>query len=317
MRAVEVQEFGGPEVLRNVETDEPAAENGWLAVRVAVADTLWLETMVRSGRGGDAFPVSPPYRPGVGVAGVVEAIGSGGDPALLGRRVVARLGPAGGGYAEVAVAEVGHVITIPEGVGDRVAAALLHDGTTAVALAELVKIQAGERVLVTAAGGGLGALLVQLARAAGADVVAAARGEAKLERLRELGAEAVDYSRPEWTAGVGDVDVVLDGAGGDYGRAALGLVAPGGRFSGHGMPAGGFVVPDQDLARERSITATGIADVQLSPERFNRAAATALQLAATRTFAPLIGQTFPLEQAAEAHRAIEERRAVGKTLLTR
>lgn len=200
------------------------------------------------------------------------------------------------------------------------AAALLHDGVTALALADLVAVKPGDRVLVTAAGGGLGALLVQLAHAAGGYVVAAARGAVKLERIRELGADAVvDYSEPDWTARVRAVadalDVVLDGAGGAYGRAAFELVAPGGCFSAHGTPAGDFAAPDPAAATERGITVSGIQDVQLDPDRFHGYAVRALAEAAAGRIRPLVGQTYPLERAADAHAAIENRATVGKTLI--
>jgi NADPH2:quinone reductase len=127
----------------------------------------------------------------------------------------------------------------------------------------------------------------------------------------------VDYSEPDWTGRVraagGPVDVVLDGAGGAYGRAALGLVAPRGRFSGHGTPAGSFVGAGPEAAE--GVTVTGIDRVQFGPERFRQVAAAALGAAADGRVTPLIGQTFPLDRAAEAHAAIENRTAIGKTLL--
>ncbi|MEV4622734.1 zinc-binding dehydrogenase [Asanoa sp. NPDC049573] len=319
MRVIEIREFGGPEVLVPVEVADPIPGAGEVVVAVEVADTLWLETMVRRGNGGAAFPVRPPYRPGVGVAGTVAAVGPGADPQWTARRVVARSGPTGG-YVERAVVPAEGLVTVPDDVSLRDAAAVLHDGVTALALADIVKPVAGDRVLVTAAGGGLGAILVQIAHAAGATVVAAARGAAKLERLRRLGADVVvDYSTPGWTDQVrdatGGLDVVLDGAGGEYGRAAFDLVTAGGRFSAHGTPAGGFAVADPDVARARGITATGIDAVQLSPERFRGYLARALDEVANGRITPLVGQTFPLERAADAHAAIENRTAVGKTLL--
>ncbi|WP_432828964.1 zinc-binding dehydrogenase [Dactylosporangium sp. CA-092794] len=316
MRAIEVARFGGPEVLVPVEVPEPEPGPGGVLVAVEVADTLWLETAVRSGRGGPVFPVSLPYRPGVGVAGTVSTVGSGVDPQWIGRRVVAPTGHAGGGYATRAAAPAGALVPIPDAVESLDAAAVLHDGVTALALSEVVPVAPGDRVLITAAAGGLGAILVQLARAAGATVVAAARGAAKLEALRGLGAhQVVDYSAPDWTAGIGPVDAVLDGAGGDYGRAAFALVRDGGRFSGHGTPAGGFAAPDPEAARARGITVTGIGDVRLRPERFRALLGRALAAVAERRFTPLIGQVYQLDEAAAAHRAIEERTALGKTLL--
>jgi NADPH:quinone reductase len=313
VRVVEVARFGGPEVLVAVDAPDPVPGPGEVVVEVAAADVLWVETMIRKGQGGDYFPVRPPYRPGSGVAGTVALVGEGVDPAWTGRRVVTRTGPHGG-YAERAREPAEGLIPVPDAVAPTDAAALLHDGVTALGLMDIVAVEPGDRVLVTAAAGGLGALLVQLAHAAGADVVAAARGVRKLERLGPLGADlVVDYSAPDWTGQVGGVDVVLDGAGGDYGRAALGLVSPGGRFSGHGMPAGSFVGHGDPVAA--GVTVTGIESVQFGPEQFRHYAATALSEAAAGRLRPLIGQTFPLERAADAHAAIEARNAIGKTLL--
>ncbi|MFC6021490.1 zinc-binding dehydrogenase [Plantactinospora solaniradicis] len=319
MRVIEVARFGGPEVLVPGEAAEPVAAAGEVVVAVEVAEVLWLETMVRGGHGGAVFPVRPPYRPGVGVAGTVAAVGPGVDPGWVGRRVVAATGHQGG-YVERAVVSADGLVAVPDGVDPRNAAAVLHDGVTALALADIVKLTAGDRVLVTAAGGGMGAILVQLAAAAGATVVAAARGAAKLDRIGELGADVlVDYSTSDWTDRVwdatGGLDVVLDGAGGDYGRAAFDLVRAGGRFSAHGTPAGAFAAADPEVAKARDITATGIGDVQLSPEQFRGYLVRALDEVAAGRITPLIGQTFPLERAADAHAAIENRTAVGKTLL--
>ncbi|MEV4759226.1 zinc-binding dehydrogenase [Micromonospora sp. NPDC049559] len=318
MLAIEVDRFGGPEVLVPREVPDPVPGAGEAVVDVAAADVLWVETMIRQGRGAPYFPIEPPYRPGVGVAGVVAAVGAGVDPGWVGRRVVTRTG-ANGGYVQRALVPADGLVPVPDAVEPAVAAALLHDGVTALGLVDVVRIEPGDRVLVTAAGGGLGVLLVQLALAAGARVVAAARGTAKLRRLADLGADTVDYSEPDWAARVrsvvGGLDVVLDGAGGAYGRAAFDLLAPGGRFSAHGMPSGEFAVADPAVARERGVTATGIERVQFSPEEFRRYLVAALDAAAAGHLTPLIGQTFPLTKAADAHAAIEARAVTGKTLL--
>ncbi|MGK5740937.1 zinc-binding dehydrogenase [Micromonospora sp. URMC 103] len=320
MRVVEVAAFGGPEVLTPVEAPGPSPGPGEILVEVAVADVLWVETAIRRGTAGEHFPVVPPYRPGVGVAGTVGAVGAGVDPAWVGRRVVTRTDERGG-YVERAVVALDGVLPVPDAVSLPDAAALLHDGVTAFGLLDRVPVRDGDRVLVTAAAGGLGALLVQRVRAAGAYVVAAARGAAKRDALHRIGADlVVDYGDPDWTDQVrtatGGLDVVLDGAGGAYGRAAFTLVRDGGWFSAHGTPAGGFAVPDREAARSRGIAVLGIADVQFTPERRLHHLRAALAAAAAGRVRPLIGQTFPLHRAADAHRAIEDRSAIGKTLLT-
>lgn len=152
-------------------------------VSVSVADTLFVETLIQRGWGSEYFTVQPPYVPGGAVAGVVTSVGDGVDPGWVGRHVATRTLD-GGGYAERVVAPADGLIPVPDGLGMREAAALLHDGPTALGLFEAARIRPAEWVLVTAAGGGMGILLVQLARAAGARIVAAARGTRKLELVR-------------------------------------------------------------------------------------------------------------------------------------
>ena len=175
-------------------------------------------------------------------------------------------------------------------------------------------------MLITAAGGGMGVLLLQLARAAGGRVIGAARGQAKLDLIRRAGAEAaVDYSEPGWTGLVRELTagrgagVVLDGAGGPLGRAAFEVTAPGGRFSAHGMSGGGFAAITPQEAGRRGITVHGIE--HYDPATFRAQAAAALAEAAAGRLEPVIGQTFPLGRAADAHTAIEARATVAKTLL--
>ena len=165
------------------------------------------------------------------------------DAGLAGRRVVSSMGGSGG-YAERAVVAAAGVIEVPDGLGLDVALALLADGRTAISLVRAPAPRVGERVLVEAAAGGVGSLLVQLSAAQGAEVVAAAGGERKLELARELGARvAVDYREPDWAERVreacGGVDVVFDGVGGEVAQTALELLAAGGRMVSFGLASGG------------------------------------------------------------------------------
>jgi NADPH:quinone reductase len=290
-------------------------------VAVAAADVLWVETMVRRGDGAPYFPQQPPYVPGNAVTGHVRAVGEGVDPRWIGRPVAAETGGTGGYAEQVAVAADG-MHAVPDGLGLREAAAVLHDGVTALALFEGLKITADDTVLVVGASGGLGITCVQLATARGARVVAVARDERKLARIRELGAAAViDSEAPDWVAkartelGGDGADVVLDNVGGSVGEAAFELVAPGGRFSAHGTPSGRFAAIDPAEAARRGVTLRGIGDVQLSESNFRRLTAQALAEVAAGRIAPVIGQTFPLARAADAHAAIEARSVFGKTLL--
>jgi NADPH2:quinone reductase len=258
--------------------------------------------------------------PGAGVAGAVGSAGTDVEPTWAGRRVVADT--LAGGYLEQAVVPAGRLVPVPDGVDLASAAALLHDGRTALALVEATVPRAGEWVLVTGAAGGLGILLIQLARQAGARVIGAARGEKKLALATENSADAVvDYSQADWagqvariTGGAG-LSLVLDGIGGDIGRAAFGVTADGGRFSAHGTPGGGFAPVSPRDAAERGIEVLGIDRVQLEPAEAARLTGLALAKAASGQLRPVIGQAFALDRAADAHRAIESRAVLGKTLL--
>ncbi|MDJ0466331.1 zinc-binding dehydrogenase [Streptomyces sp. H27-C3] len=321
MRAIQVTEFGGPEVLVETELPDPVAGPGEVVVGVAVVDTIFLETQIRESW-GPQFGVTPPYVPGGSAAGTVLSVGEGVDPSWTGRRVVAGPGIQGS-YAEQLVAPVDRLTPVPDGLGLREAAALGHDGVTGTGITQAARIQPGERVLILGASGGMGTLLVQLAHAAGARVVGAARGKRKLDLVRELGADAVvDYSQDGWAdrareaLGGAGADLVLDGVGGELGLTAFELTATGGRFSAHGASSGGFSPIDAAEAQRRGITLRGITEVQFEPDAITRLMAVALAEAAAGRLRPVIAETFPLARAADAHRAIEARSVLGKALLT-
>src|SRR5437763_10936316 len=310
MRAVWLREFGGPEMLVEGYAADPVPGPGQALVEVAFAAVHFVETMVRSG-GWRPDAVKRPMIPGNGVGGVISRIGEGVDPALVGRRVVTATGGSGA-YAQRVVVDADGVFEVPEGLALDTAVALLGDGRTATALMRATAVASGERVLVEAAVGGVGSLLVQLAKAAGAEVVGAAGGPAKLARVRESGADvAVDYREPGWTAEVGEVDVVFDGVGGEIGTAAAGLVRPGGRMAMFGLAAGSWAEVSEEDAQARGVTLLrplGKADLRACTEF-------ALTEAAAGRLVPVIGQRFPLERAGDAHAAIESRATVGRTLL--
>ncbi|MFD9359756.1 zinc-binding dehydrogenase [Streptomyces sp. NPDC060031] len=322
MRATQAIEFGGPEVLVSTEVPEPVAGPGQVLVAVAAVDTIFVETQVRGGWGRQFFPVTPPYVPGGGIAGIVRATGEGVDPAWTGRRVVASIGFTGG-YAELAVASAEALAVVPDEVSFTDAAALVHDGVTAAKLLATTDVRPGEQVLIVGASGGMGTVLVQLVKAAGARVVGVARGDQKTALVRGLGADAViDAAGPDWVAqarealGGAGADVVLDGVGGEVGLAAFALVANSGRFSAHGAPTGGFAPVDPADAAARGVRLLGIADVQLAPHERAELATQALHAVAKGDLRPVIGATFPLARAASAHEAIESRELVGKTVIT-
>lgn len=299
-----IRAFGPPEVLVLEEVDEPSAGPDQVLIDVELANITFVETQVRAGRA--PRPEMLPQLPAI--------LGNGVAGRANGRRVMSSLNGLGG-YASRAAARAEGVIDIPDELEAADALALLADGRTAVLMIESAVIRPGETVLVEAAAGGVGSLLVQLARAAGARVIGAAGGERKLEIALSLGAErGVDYSRANWTDQVPEgVDLVFDGVGGRIGEAAFGLLREGGRFCAFGMASGAFSAIDENAATTRRITL--LRGMRASAEELRSATLTALRYAWEGRLKPLIGQTFALQDAATAHRAIESRATLGKTLL--
>jgi NADPH2:quinone reductase len=320
MRAVLMREFGPPGVLTVAVVPDPVPGPGQVLIAVEAAGISFVETQVRAGRGPNpAMRPELPVTPGNGVAGEIVAAGPGVAAGLVGARVVSTTGGTGG-YAELVAVDAALPIPVPAGLPLPVALALLADGRTALVLSRQAAPAQGEWVLVEAAGGGVGSLLVQLAVGAGAHVVAAASNAAKLEVARGAGAElGVDYTRPGWAdevrAATGGVAVVFDGVGGAIGRTSFGLVNPGGRFVVHGVASGEAAMPDPAVAEERGVTVIGLWSAPLTPEEARALSVHALDEAVAGRLRPTIGQTFPLERAADAHAAIQARTAVGKTLL--
>lgn len=328
MKAIVVTEHGGPEMLRLIDVDEPVAGAGQVKIAVAYAGVNFVETILRKGPppGGPRPAGAPslPYIPGNEIGGRVIEIGEGVDAGWLNRPVVARLNGTGG-YAERVATDLANVYPVPDGASLIDAVALVAQGRTAIGVRNDLEIVPGERVLITAAGGGVGSLLIQLARTAGAGlIVGAARGEDKLELARSLGADiALDYSTPGWidearaaTGGRG-FDAAIDGIGGDIGRTAFDLLANGsGRMVIFGFSSG---QPVQLLGSEifgRSLRVIGYGSGRGSfTETIPKYIAEALSELAAGRLKPTIGQIVPLADAASAHRAIENRETVGKTLL--
>lgn len=322
MRAVWLTEFGPPGVLVAGEAPDPEAGEGQAVVEVHAAGVTFVETQIRAGRsprpgGGPALPIIP----GNGVGGVVTAVGPGVDPGLVGQRVVTSTGGSGG-YAERVAADAGNLLAVPDGLGLRRAVALLADGRTAAGLVRQAGVGAGEWVLVEAAGGGVGSLLVQLARNAGAKVIAAASSRRKLDLAGGLGARAaVDYTQPGWTdrvreaTGGSGVSVAFDGVGGEIGAASFRLMAPGGRFVVFGLASGTVTDTSGEDVRRRGVQVIGLDRLAALAADAGELTRAALEEARAGRLRPVIGQTFPLERAADAHAAIEARTVLGKTLL--
>jgi NADPH:quinone reductase len=289
MRAAVVRKFGPPEVLEVQEWPDPVLARGQVVLEVAAADVLFLETMIRRGDAPEGMAPQLPYVPGSGVAGRVVAVGSGVEASWIGRTAVAHTGREGG-YADRALVDIDSLSAVPDGLGLTDAAALLHDAPTALTLFDLTGAASAGSVLVLGASGGLGLMLVQLARTSGVRVLAVARDEAKLERIRAMAPDGsvIDSEQPDWIEqareALGDTgaDVVFDNVGGTLGEAVFQLTANGGHYSAHGTPSGQFAAIDPEQAARRSVTLTGIGTVQLDKPALKLATERALASARVR-----------------------------------
>jgi NADPH2:quinone reductase len=218
MKAVRIHEYGGADVLRLHEVEKPQPGAGEVLIKTAVAGINYADTMLRAGN----YLIHPPlpFTPGFEVAGTVEAVGAEVNNLREGQRVIATL--QGGGYAEYAIAKSVQVVPIPDGLEFGKATALLVQGLTAHGL--LKTLRAGQTVLVHAAAGGVGSLLVQLAKLKGARVIGTASTAQKLETVKNLGADTgINYTEANWTEqglaateGKG-VDLLIEMVGGEIG----------------------------------------------------------------------------------------------------
>ena len=320
MRAVRFHDYGPPEVLRVEEVPDPEPGPGQVLVQVAAAGIGFADVQIRAGR-LPAAGIPLPFVPGFEVAGSVIATGPDVDPTMIGTHVVGTA--PGGGYAEMALVPAASTRPRPEALDDHTAVALLGQGTTAVGVAEAAVLQPGDTVLIEAAAGGVGSLLVQLVRRTGATVIATARGEKKLAVAERLGADVViDYSASDWheqvrDAAGGSVSVVLETTGGAISQAAFDLLTPGsGRMVIYGTTSGEPPRLDALAVYHRGVSVTGFASVALPPDQLARLLDRAFALGGSGELQPVIGAVRPLSEAAAAHQAFEQRTTTGKTILT-
>ncbi|MGX5827036.1 quinone oxidoreductase family protein [Mesorhizobium sp. 43Arga] len=324
MKAVQFSRFGGPEVLEVVDLPAPLPQPGEVLIRVRAAGINFFEALMRA----DRYTVTPqlPMFPGVEVAGVVEAVGQGVDGALLGRRVAAPLFASQrpyGGYAEQVTMPADLAVPLPDDVSFEEATALMVQGLTALHLLRQSPPE-GKSVLVLAAAGGVGSLLVQLAKTKGAaKVIAAAGGAGKIDLALSLGADAgVDYIRPDWPARVSELtggegaDVIYDTVGGALTALSLQALESGGELVFAALGRYGLEPSDLEAMIGRNQSLRGFALLPLlSPQVLRATLSELFQLSASGRLRVAIGGRFPLGQAGEAHRLLDERRSTGKVVL--
>jgi NADPH2:quinone reductase len=324
VRAVRQHEFGPAGNLLLEEVPDPRPAAGQVRIAVRAAGVHLADTAIRAGVVSGPFQRPElPMTPGREVAGVVDGLGDGVDPAWLGRSVVTHLGMASGGYAELAVADAASLHTLPDRLDHAVAVAMIGTGRMTMGILDVARPAPGDVVLVTAAAGGIGTLLVQAARNAGATVVGVAGGAAKVERVRTSGAAiAVDYTVPGWADAVREaldgreVTVALDGVGGEPGRAALDLLGAGGRLVLFGWSSGEPTRFTSADLFERGLSASVALGPRILkiPGGLRGLEERSLAEAAAGRLVPAV-QAFALEDAAAAHTALETRATTGKVVL--
>lgn len=321
MHAVLLREFGPAENLSYEEVADPVPAEGEVRVAVEVCGVHFIETILRSGKTlGPPLPELPTVF-GSEIAGVVDQVGPGVPAEWVGTRVVTA-GARPGGYGERAVAGVGDLQRIPDGVAYDAAVAMIRTGATAIGMLDLAEPAPDDVVLVNSAAGGIGGLIVGYAHRLGATVIGAAGGAAKVREVRALGADvAVDYDRAGWADEVRDalggrrVTLVFDGVGGDRAGAAAGTLADGGRIVTIGMASGAGFAPEPGLLEGRGLTwVNALADLLAHPEGTPERERRALEAAARGEFVPGV-RRFKLADAAAAHAALAGRATTGKVVL--
>jgi NADPH2:quinone reductase len=321
MKAVRINETGDPEVMHIEEIETPAPKNGEVLIKVAAAGINYADLAQR--QGAYLTRTHTPTTLGFEFAGTVEALGPGVTSPAVGTRVVAF---GDGGYAEYALAQAATTIPIPNMLDFTHAAAFPVQGITAYQLLrESAHIQAGESVLVHAAAGGVGTLAIQLARLLGAGtVIGTASNAQKLELIRRLGADAaINYTEENWSEQVKQAtdgkgpDIILEMVGGSIAEQSLQCLAPFGRMVIYGAASNQIAqfTGIQLMYKNQAVIGYWLASQMRRPDHIARAALELMQYLISGKLEIVVGQTFPLAAAAEAHKAIAERKTTGKVVL--
>jgi NADPH2:quinone reductase len=323
MKAIQLSRFGGPEVLEIGEIPTPAPQPGEVLVRVQASGVNFFEILMRQ----DRYAVTPelPMMLGVEAAGVIEAIGDGVTSPTVGARVAVPLFAIGrsGGYAEYVVADAASIVPLPDEVSFEDATALMVQGLTALHLVRRSPPK-DRAVLVNAAAGGVGSLLVQLARDSSARLVIAAAGSGdKRDLALALGAHiAVDYSSLDWVERVREAtggrgaDIIYEFIGGSFTKACLDALAPGGElvFGALGRFSLDQAAMERLFARNQSVKGFALLPL-LTPDMLKDDLGWLFAEAADGRLKVIQGGRYLLDRAADAHRAVERRETVGKVVL--
>jgi NADPH:quinone reductase len=319
--AIRIHQTGGPEVLKWEAVDVGEPGPGQVRLRQEAAGLNFIDVYHRTG----LYPQQLPFTPGVEGAGVVEAVGPGVTDVNEGDRV-AYAGPVGG-YAEVRLIPADRLVRLPDAISTEQAGAMMLQGLTAdMLLRHVYPVKAGETILVHAAAGGVGLILCQWAKALGATVIGTVGSDEKAELARAHGCDhPIVYTRQDFVAevqGITDgrkVPVVYDGVGRETFMKSLDCLSRRGMMVSFGNASGPVdPFPATMLAQKGSLflTRPTLFDYVATSDELQQAASELFSVIASGKVKVEVKQRFTLEDAAEAHRALEARQTTGSTVLT-
>jgi len=322
MKAIRVARLGGPEVLEYADVPAPEPKAGEALVRQTACGVNYIDVYFRTGM----YKRELPFIDGREGAGVVEAVGDGVTELKAGDRVAYAQTPNMGGYAELNAVPTRELVPVPEGVSDRDACAVMLQGMTAHYLVhDTFPLRAGNVALVHAAAGGVGSTLVQLAKLAGATVIATVGTDEKAQLARGYGADhVIVYANEDFAeatrkfVGEKSVDVVYDSVGKDTWERSLSLLRPRGMLVLYGASSGAVPPIDpQKLSAQGSVflTRPTLVDYIRTRDELLGRTSDLYETIRSGKLNVRIGQTYPLAEAAQAHRDLEARKTTGKLLL--
>lgn len=322
MKAIQFKEFGGPEVLENVEIERPVPRERDVLIEVYASAVNYADTARREGQ--YVVKTTLPYIPGSEVAGFVVEVGENVKKVKPGDRVVAMI--ESGGYAEFAIADELSIIPIPDQLDFKIAAALPVQGLSAYHILKTMgMLEPGETVLVHAAAGGVGTLSVQLAKILGAGkVIATASTEEKLQLAKEMGADVlINYTEEGWEQKILDatngrgVDVALEMAGGDVFYKTLKCLAYFGRMVIYGVASGqqSKFYPSSLIAKNQSVIGFFLPPLLRKTNLIKQSLDELFTYLSEGKIKITIGEVFPMSEAANVHTLLQARKTVGKVIL--
>ncbi len=301
MQAIRIHDYGGPELLLLEQAQRPQPQSGQVQVRILAAGVNPADWKWRSGMSKAFMPLQFPWTPGLEGAGIVEAVGADVKEFRPGQAVYGRIA---GSYAEYAVAPASDLQPKPADLTFEEAASVPVGALTAwQAVIEIAQVQAGQRVLVHGAAGGVGHFAVQLSRWKGARVTGTASA-ANLEFVRSLGAEeAIDYNAAPFETVVHDMDVVVDTVGGDLPERSLKVIRPGGAL----VSAAARLTPEMGQALNVRTLALGRASAETLKS--------ISELLESKQIRPVVGVVFSLSEARQAHELSQTGHGRGRIIL--